>query len=77
MNALNIYQMNIYQTLLFMHKVKNNIIHDVFQDSFTLSSNKYNKEIVRKHSLNQCLEQSLDRKAYSSVDQNYGKKLYH
>ena len=74
MNALNIYQMNIYQTLLFMHKVKSNNIHDVFQDSFTLSTIQ---EIVRKHSLNQCLEQSLDRKAYSSVDQNCGMKLYH
>ena len=62
---------------IFMHKVKNNNIHDVFQDSFTLSSNEYNKEIIRKHSLNQCLEQSLDRKAYRSVDQNYGMKLYH
>ena len=48
MNALNIYQMNIYQTLLFMHKVKTNNIHDVFQDSFTLSSNKYNTRNCKK-----------------------------
>ena len=39
--ALNIYQLNIYQILLFMHKVKNKNIHNVFKKSFNLTNNKY------------------------------------
>ena len=42
LNALNIYQLNIYKILLFMHKVKNNIITHVFKQSFSVVNNKYN-----------------------------------
>ena len=42
LNALNIYQLNIYKILLFMHKVKNNNITHVFKQSFSEVSNKYN-----------------------------------
>ena len=42
LNALNIYQLNIYQTLLFMYKIKNNITLPVFQPSFTEVNSKYN-----------------------------------
>ena len=41
-NALNIYQLNIYQTLLFMHKVKNNNIFSLFKRCFSETRNKYN-----------------------------------
>ena len=33
LKALNIYQLNIFQTLLFMHKVKNDNIPDIFKNS--------------------------------------------
>jgi len=42
MKTLNIYQLNIYQILLFMHKVKNNNIPNIFKQSFQLNHNKYN-----------------------------------
>ena len=42
LKALNIYQLNIFQTLLFMHKVKNDNIPDVFKNSFMIITNKYN-----------------------------------
>ena len=42
MKSLNIYQLNIYQILLFMHKVKNNNIPNIFKNSFQLNNNKYN-----------------------------------
>ena len=42
LKALNIYQLNIFQTLLFMHKVKNENIPDVFKNSFRINTNKYN-----------------------------------
>ena len=41
-NALNIYQLNIYQILLFMHKVKNNNIFSLFKRCFSETRNKYN-----------------------------------
>ena len=40
--ALNVYQLNIQQTLLFMHKVKHKNIPNVFKNSFSINSNKYN-----------------------------------
>ena len=42
MNALNIYQLNINNTLLFMHKVKNNTTPNIFKQSFNINTNKYN-----------------------------------
>ena len=42
MKSLNIYQLNIYQILLFMYKVKNNNIPNIFKNSFQLNNNKYN-----------------------------------
>ena len=42
LNALNIYQLNIYQILLFMHKVNNEDITNVFKNSFKKTRNKYN-----------------------------------
>ena len=40
--ALNIYQLNINNTLLFMHKVKNNNTPNIFKQSFNINTNKYN-----------------------------------
>ena len=42
LGALNIYQLNIFQTLLFMHRTKNKNIPNVFINSFTINTNKYN-----------------------------------
>ena len=42
LHALNIYQLNINNTLLFMHKVKNNTIPNIFRQSFKINKNKYN-----------------------------------
>ena len=42
LNALNIYQLNINNILLFMHRVKNNTIPNIFKQSFKINKNKYN-----------------------------------
>ena len=42
LNSLNIFQLNIYQILLFMHKVKNNSVPRVFNQTFSINNNKYN-----------------------------------
>ena len=42
LKALNIYQLNIYKTILFMYNVKNNNIPRIFKSSFTTVINKYN-----------------------------------
>ena len=42
LKALNIYQLNVYKILLFMHKVKNNNITHVFKQTFSEVNNKYN-----------------------------------
>ena len=44
--ALTVYQLNINNTLLFMHKVKNNDIPNIFKDSFTINKNKYNTKFA-------------------------------
>ena len=38
LNALNIFQMNILQNLIFMYKVKNNTIPSIFQNRFMLNN---------------------------------------
>ena len=40
-NALNVYQLNIHQTLLFMHKVKNGIIPSIFRGEFLPVNHAY------------------------------------
>ena len=42
LKVLNIYQLNVYKILLFMHKVKNNNITHVFKQTFSEVNNKYN-----------------------------------
>ena len=52
LRALNIYQLNIIQTLLFMHRTKNKNIPNVFINSFKIITNKYNTQHqVNKHHL--------------------------
>ena len=41
LRALNIYQINIYQTLLFMYKIKNNLAPNIFKNNFQDISHKY------------------------------------
>ena len=41
LNALNIYQINIFQTLVFMFKLKNNMAPKVFQNQFKSIQHKY------------------------------------
>ena len=45
MNALNIYQLNIFQILLFMHNVKNNQTPNIFNNIFSKLENKYNTRL--------------------------------
>ena len=40
-NVLNIYKLNIYQNLLFMFKIYNNMLPTYFQPHFTLINHKY------------------------------------
>ena len=48
-NVLNIYQLNIYQVLLFMHKVKNHNISKIFEKCFKITFNKYNTKASNKN----------------------------
>ena len=41
LNALNIYQLNIFQTLIFMFKVKNNMAPNIFNNNIKTLSHKY------------------------------------
>ena len=41
LNALNVYQINLYQHLNFMHKVSNNVAPLIFDDIFKKPSHKY------------------------------------
>ena len=41
LNALNIYQLNLYQILVFMFKAKNNLLPNTFSSVFTNVSHKY------------------------------------
>ncbi|XP_057290307.1 uncharacterized protein LOC130612998 [Hydractinia symbiolongicarpus] len=41
MKALNVFQLNIFQTLCFMYKAKNNDTPEVFNNTFHISHNKY------------------------------------
>ena len=45
MNASNIYQLNIFKILLFMHKVKNNQTLNIFNNIFSNLENKYNTRL--------------------------------
>ena len=58
LNALNVYQINLYQHLNFMHKVNNNVAPIAFHEIFTKPSHKYptnfsyNSFSLKKCSLN-------------------------
>ena len=54
MNASNIYQLNIFQILLFMHKVKNNQTPNVFINIFSKLENKYDTRLC-EHNFNKPL----------------------
>ena len=41
LNALNVYQMNLLQALLFMHKIKTNSSHRTFLHQFETINHKY------------------------------------
>ena len=41
LKALNIYELNIYQTMVFMYKVRNNTIRRVFNKLFSINENRY------------------------------------
>ena len=47
-NALNIYQLNIFHILLFMHKVKNEQTPQIFKTIFSKTNNKYNTRSCRR-----------------------------
>ena len=41
LNALNVYQLNIFHILQFMHKVKYNLVPEVFRDQFSFIHHNY------------------------------------
>ena len=47
-NALNIYQLNIFRILLFMHKVKNERTPQIFKTFFFKTNNIYNTRSCRR-----------------------------
>ena len=62
MNALNVFQINIYQLLLFMFKVKNNIAPNVFSSFLTKVNHKY----PTKHAINNFNTSKFSSKLTSS-----------
>ena len=58
LKTLNIYQLNILQTLFLMHKIKNHNIPTVFKRAFSIYTNKYNTKSTNisffKTRCNQC-----------------------
>ena len=48
--TLNFFQLNIYQILLFMHKVKNNSVPRVFNQTFSINNNKNNTRSTKTSS---------------------------
>ena len=47
LNALNVYQINLFQILLFMHKIKNNNLRNIFTNCFEINKNKYNTKSTK------------------------------
>ena len=47
MNALNIYQLNIYQNLSFMHRLKNDSLPKIFRELLRKRNHKYPKEFSK------------------------------
>ena len=41
LNALNVYQINLYQVILFMYQVKNNVVPKIFNDNFPTVDHSY------------------------------------
>ena len=63
LNALNVYQINLYQHLNFMHKVSNNVAPLIFNDMFKKPSHKYPTNFSHNNfSLKKC---SLNSTKYS------------
>ena len=61
-NALNVYQINLYQHLNFMHIVSNNVAPLIFNDIFKKPSHKYSTNFSHSNfSLKKC---SLDSTKY-------------
>ena len=61
--ALNVYQINLYQHLNFMHKVSNNVTPLIFNDMFKKPSHKYPTNFSHNNfSLKKC---SLNSTKYS------------
>ena len=55
LNALNVYQVNLYQHLNIMHKVSNNVAPLIFNDMFKKPSHKYPTNFSRNNfSLKKC-----------------------
>ena len=63
LKALNVYQINLYQHLNFVHKVSNNVAPVIFNDMFKKPSQKYPKNFSHNNfSLKKC---SLNSTKYS------------
>ena len=63
LNALNVYQINLYQHLNFMHKVSNNVAPLIFLEMFKKPSHKYPTNLsLNNFSLKKC---SLNSTKYS------------
>ena len=48
LQILNVYQLNLFQTILFMFKLKNDIIPQVFRSQFSCINHRY----PTRHSIN-------------------------
>ena len=58
MNALNIYQLNINNTLLFMTQGKKQQYSKYFKQSFNINTNKYNTKSTNTSFTNHYLKQN-------------------
>ena len=65
LSALNVYQINLYQHLNFVHKVSNNVASLIFNDMFQKPSHKYATNFSHSNfSLRKC---SLNGTKFSTI----------
>ena len=72
LNALNVYQLNIYQNLTFMHRLKNDNIPKIFTELMKKPKHKYPTNFSKNSYATKSFSLSNMKYFISIEDQNYG-----
>ena len=75
LNALNVYQINIYQHLNFMHKFVNNQIPSIFNDLIKRPDHKYPTNFSQSIFTEKGILLIVQNILFPPVDLNYGMML--